>query len=1569
VAELASNYEMLEKIEDDMEQWGGSDIFRREDRFFGSLQGSQYQRNKDRQKNKISVTHNRRMRIMGSSAYSAAYESLAAKSIKSLEESIMIACKTVSTLHCRRALLAIITRSIHEKYTKREEDGSMDIPKIVSSLILSATTSSSAVLAVSSTTSSTSSTNNAVATKEPVLEECDFEPAKSLVAALRMLKESKQEPHSPSDTAQKLCVFLRLVAFRGEPYSYTGLENLAIDSITQIGLRISKISPSIDQILIPLVQSLFSRRLEPEANFAAFSQAFLQFVISSVAQNICLACSPNQIDNSWSDSFYEDDLDDTCISQANLHYAQWASKILLQLNNPGVTYTVFRMWSLGTRGGSMSLKQIAFSQLSSILSALSANTISADPSSGALLASCIKMLPSERLSLMGSKRLWYEMEDDPAYSRYLQALLHLLSEIEVSAELLKGLSFEAASYTQGATISETSEASAPILESSTTRTVLRFDSSRSHVLLGSQKDLQGSWTVEFWIRREAPEVDEGAIEQAEKENPLGENSPKRNHAFSALASSASVRASPRIPAPFNFERQENLASNLAEADVLDFGISESVGGGRSGGGPESSGAGQSTDSSKLFSFGAAFGSRPSPFSSGFLAASVPKFAPKAEKSEGEDSSTAKKEGDIAEGEVKVKAASNQPPKREIVLPSYLLSSPNGHIKIQTGGKLFDITSEQDPLQESDPVNQRALCVSVGQRGCVDKSFDYIVPMGRWVHLAIACKQSTRSTGSISLYVDGELRDTVTNQFVGENSGSREGRGGFSLPVGVIGSSKRSQSYCGDFAEMRVWSMARTSAEIKRDMILDVSGAKGLVSHLRCREGTGIRTFDAAGMINTCKLSEVNWCTTEGPLMVKQSVPAFMLCESEEVEGLFGESIGQSVGVVEMTGVLKRDAILAAQGDMASPSSEVVCLCYRPKSAAVAPADGSVEEIEGYLDWCERGVRSILSGTINPSTGAVRLRISQKECSNDNESTILGPPESMSWLRDLIFEGKIVEGRISGNFTLAAMAPCPPPVTPGQTRIDKFTVPAVCQHKVGVRGPAGLAEVLLVKEDTIEGQYSATIEICSYRGGSSDGIGLFSRTTSSSSGAKIPQDTLEIDAEERVLASPQRDVDIAESKTAPPALGGGGGGSDGSDKREAMLVATSPRILKREASSEPTYGICANEGSIWVEWKIDSSLSGSLSFGACTSDALTHCDSSVHANDDTWCYSINGMASHGADLCECETAEDNDTIGLQLDMDRGVISFYRNDVLILEYNDINSHPTVTDTLPMQGLPLANANRGIRPFMSLVSGGDCISYKGLKDGPVEIQFPDTDPLGRSKFKGTLMYGCYNGRGVMYYHDKSKGYWFGEWKKGLQSGVHLHIAPVSAEAASTIATVAPDASLSPPASTSSPSPSLSAALTVTTAVSETVVSAKLYTRGVEVRDLGIDSPEAVAEAVNWKAFFNPVSAAASSTPSSPPAAGGGGGGENSFSAGLKRSSKRTSEKKTSSSRDAPPITFKLRDQRRVSEGGPQDMHFKMQTNVKIQRVFDVFCGKKGESIGDMRFLFMARLLTENVHRNPWK
>lgn len=121
---------------------------------------------------------------------------------------------------------------------------------------------------------------------------------------------------------------------------------------------------------------------------------------------------------------------------------------------------------------------------------------------------------------------------------------------------------------------------------------------------------------------------------------------------------------------------------------------------------------------------------------------------------------------------------------------YLASSQAGHVKIQAGGTVFSSSVGQFPSGSGDsgdemagwkeeskrPVLSEALCVSVGAAGEKERAFDFAVPTGRWVHLAIVA--SAPSEARTTLYVDGTAVDTISLRM--------------SLPMGCFGVSPHAQ---------------------------------------------------------------------------------------------------------------------------------------------------------------------------------------------------------------------------------------------------------------------------------------------------------------------------------------------------------------------------------------------------------------------------------------------------------------------------------------------------------------------------------------------------------------------------------------------------------------------------------------------------------------------------------------------------------------------------------------------------------------------------------------------------------
>ena len=79
------------------------------------------------------------------------------------------------------------------------------------------------------------------------------------------------------------------------------------------------------------------------------------------------------------------------------------------------------------------------------------------------------------------------------------------------------------------------------------------------------------------------------------------------------------------------------------------------------------------------------------------------------------------------------------------------------------------------------------------------------------------------------------------------------------------------------------------------------------------------------------------------------------------------------------------------------------------SIGLVTADDAIRDIEGYIDWCERGVRSRIHGTLT-SAGVCEFSITP------TGTALLGPPDSISWLHSLTFTGTVCEGRLRGSYT-------------------------------------------------------------------------------------------------------------------------------------------------------------------------------------------------------------------------------------------------------------------------------------------------------------------------------------------------------------------------------------------------------------------------------------------------------------------------------------------------------------------------------------------------------------------------
>ena len=88
------------------------------------------------------------------------------------------------------------------------------------------------------------------------------------------------------------------------------------------------------------------------------------------------------------------------------------------------------------------------------------------------------------------------------------------------------------------------------------------------------------------------------------------------------------------------------------------------------------------------------------------------------------------------------------------------------------------------------------------------------------------------------------------------------------------------------------------------------------------------------------------------------------------------------GIIELAGLLKRRAIKGSVGKTASDENEIIAICYREKVHSnvnnITTTTNTTQdkiEIEGYFDWSERGVRSVLTkGYISKTTNSITFTI-------------------------------------------------------------------------------------------------------------------------------------------------------------------------------------------------------------------------------------------------------------------------------------------------------------------------------------------------------------------------------------------------------------------------------------------------------------------------------------------------------------------------------------------------------------------------------------------------------------------
>jgi glycosyltransferase involved in cell wall biosynthesis len=182
----------------------------------------------------------------------------------------------------------------------------------------------------------------------------------------------------------------------------------------------------------------------------------------------------------------------------------------------------------------------------------------------------------------------------------------------------------------------------------------------------------------------------------------------------------------------------------------------------------------------------------------------------------------------------------------------------------TKGQRFVITPMHGAYGDGDP-SRAGVGVSVGINGIsvYEHTTDHLpatlvleTSLRDWTHIAVVYDNKTPT-----LYINGEFAKkglTSTKRIV--------------VPSGVFGGVSPYGFYVGGLEEIRIWSTARTQAEIQQNMSRELTGKEaGLFGYWRLDEGAGATAHDLTVNGNDGVITEANWNTPQGEVLSDKSM--------------------------------------------------------------------------------------------------------------------------------------------------------------------------------------------------------------------------------------------------------------------------------------------------------------------------------------------------------------------------------------------------------------------------------------------------------------------------------------------------------------------------------------------------------------------------------------------------------------------------------------------------------------------------------------------------------------------------
>lgn len=606
-------------------------------------------------------------------------------------------------------------------------------------------------------------------------------------------------------------------------------------------------------------------------------------------------------------------------------------------------------------------------------------------------------------------------------------------------------------------------------------------------------------------------------------------------------------------------------------------------------------------------------------------------------------------------------------------------------------------------------------------GTTEVDFDFALSEEEWTHVAFVYSRE-----EVKLYVNGKEAGRIPATM--------------RLPLRTIGSRRRGPR--ADVTDLRIWTTARTAAEIERDRHQQLSLSRRpatLLGYWMMTEGTGRYVGDVMNHFARCFSHSTSWRSfssdDEAPLTLAEEE-----CEHDaSVVDVPPPDTPAEMPTddVEYVGTIKRSPVTALSGSWATAQVEGLSLKWQPtedpeahvrirrtltetyerrqaiaaRALAEAGADGLSGEpildsdkpyaealdhdsrfVIGSASWPEAFLRVELVGFITADNSKVCFVTTSAD---------LGPPDKYSWLCGAVFHGKIEHGVVSGSWSNVIRGAVAKSLDPGKMGWSRALVPAWYQ----VTGP------LVTRTST---------------GGVSHSTPVLAPVNANWPEGSVPEGT-----------------------PPPPSA------HSTSTGPEALAWLRQDKTWSRVPHHDDALRHRLVAGRHTMDFRIERMETDQVAIGVVVPGVdLVH---PLGTNNHSIGYRSDGHIQVGGNAVHHSTTfSSSDVVTMEIDVDRGTVMWFRNRKQV-DYCFSDLHTLMSNVGP---------EAGVIPAVATRSAGEKIRLMGLKHGNDKLVYADSDPRKRAQYDGPWFMGQYHGRGKLVMRDPSEQ-WEGIFRYGKREG----------------------------------------------------------------------------------------------------------------------------------------------------------------------------------------------------------